>query len=122
MIDMNAEIISIGTELLLGHVINTNASFLSEKLAEASDEIALAIANEVGMPLMLAKGIQVGLPTMTFADHAQRAIFGFSRRQARHSTARVRRCFCSGVRPRFIPHSSAPAGRPRRPAANSPGA
>jgi acyl-CoA reductase-like NAD-dependent aldehyde dehydrogenase len=46
---------------------------ISEKLAERSDEIALAIANEVGMPLMLAKGIQVGLPTITFADNAQRA-------------------------------------------------
>src|ERR1700685_643666 len=47
---------------------------MSEKLAEQSDEIALAIANEVGMPLMLAKGIKVGLPTMTFADNAQRAM------------------------------------------------
>jgi acyl-CoA reductase-like NAD-dependent aldehyde dehydrogenase len=47
---------------------------ISEKLAERSDEIALAIANEVGMPLMLAKGIQVGLPTMTFSDNAQRAM------------------------------------------------
>jgi len=46
---------------------------ISEKLAERSDEIALVIANEVGMPLMLAKGIQAGLPTMTFADNAQRA-------------------------------------------------
>jgi acyl-CoA reductase-like NAD-dependent aldehyde dehydrogenase len=46
---------------------------ISEKLAERSDEIALTIANEVGMPLMLAKGIQAGLPTMTFADNAQRA-------------------------------------------------
>ena len=46
---------------------------ISEKLAERSDEIALTIANEVGMPLMLAKGIQVGLPTLTFADNAQRA-------------------------------------------------
>lgn len=46
---------------------------VSEKLAERSDEIALVIANEVGMPLMLAKGIQVGLPTATFADNAQRA-------------------------------------------------
>src|SRR5580692_11701113 len=35
---------------------------ISEKLAERDDEIALVIANEVGMPLMLAKGIQVGLP------------------------------------------------------------
>jgi acyl-CoA reductase-like NAD-dependent aldehyde dehydrogenase len=47
---------------------------ISEKLAERSDEIALVIANEVGMPLMLAKGIQVGLPTMTFSDNAQRAM------------------------------------------------
>jgi len=48
-------------------------SRISEKLAERSDEIALIIANEVGMPLMLAKGIQVGLPTIAFADMAQRA-------------------------------------------------
>src|SRR5665213_1325957 len=47
---------------------------ISEKLAERSDEIALTIANEVGMPLMLSKGIQAGLPTMTFADNAQRAM------------------------------------------------
>ena len=47
---------------------------ISEKLAEHSDEIALTIANEVGMPLMLAKGIQVGLPTITFSDNAQRAM------------------------------------------------
>ena len=46
---------------------------ISEKLAERSDEIALIIANEVGMPLMLSKGIQVGLPTIAFADNAQRA-------------------------------------------------
>jgi aldehyde dehydrogenase (NAD+) len=41
-------------------------------LAERSDEIALVIAHEVGMPLMLAKGIQVGLPTIAFADNGQR--------------------------------------------------
>ena len=46
---------------------------ISEKLAERGDDIALCIANEVGMPLMLAKGIQAGLPTFTFADNAQRA-------------------------------------------------
>ena len=46
---------------------------ISEKLAERTDEIALVIANEVGMPLMLSKGIQVGLPTAAFADHAQHA-------------------------------------------------
>jgi acyl-CoA reductase-like NAD-dependent aldehyde dehydrogenase len=42
-------------------------------LAERGDEIALTIANEVGMPLMLAKGIQAGIPTATFADNAARA-------------------------------------------------
>ncbi len=31
---MNAEIICVGTELLLGDILNTNAKFLSEKLAE----------------------------------------------------------------------------------------
>ena len=46
---------------------------ISEKLAERGDEIALTIAHEVGMPLALSKGIQVGLATMTFADCAQRA-------------------------------------------------
>ena len=30
---MNAEIIAVGTELLLGQIANTNAQFLSEKLA-----------------------------------------------------------------------------------------
>ena len=47
---------------------------ISEKLAERSDEIALTIAHEVGMPLMLSKGIQAGLPTMTFGDNAKRAM------------------------------------------------
>ena len=46
---------------------------ISEKLAERSDDIALVIAHEVGMPLMLSKGIQVGLPIATFADNARRA-------------------------------------------------
>lgn len=36
---MKAEIISIGTELLLGHIINTNASFLSQKLAEIGIDV-----------------------------------------------------------------------------------
>lgn len=31
---VNAEIVCIGTELLLGHIINTNASFIAKKLAE----------------------------------------------------------------------------------------
>lgn len=32
---MNAEIIAVGTELLLGQIVNTNAKYLSEKLSEA---------------------------------------------------------------------------------------
>lgn len=31
---MKAEIISIGTEILLGHIVNTNAAYLSRKLSE----------------------------------------------------------------------------------------
>ncbi len=45
----------------------------SAHLAERADEIALTIAHEVGMPLGLAKAIQVGLPIATFADNARRA-------------------------------------------------
>jgi acyl-CoA reductase-like NAD-dependent aldehyde dehydrogenase len=48
-------------------------SRIAEKIGERSDDIALTIAHEVGMPLMLAKGIQTGLPQITFADNAQRA-------------------------------------------------
>ena len=47
---------------------------ISEKMAERADDIALCIANEVGMPLALAKGIQAGIPTATFADMGQRAM------------------------------------------------
>jgi len=36
---MNAEIISIGTELLLGHIVNTNAAYLSRKLSELGVDI-----------------------------------------------------------------------------------
>lgn len=31
---MNAEIIAVGSELLLGQIVNTNARFLSRQLAE----------------------------------------------------------------------------------------
>lgn len=33
IVDMRAEIISVGTEILLGHIVNTNASYLAKKLA-----------------------------------------------------------------------------------------
>ena len=32
---MNCELISVGTEILLGDIVNTNAHFLSQQLAEA---------------------------------------------------------------------------------------
>ena len=34
VIDMNVELISVGTELLLGNIVNTNANYLSKKCAE----------------------------------------------------------------------------------------
>ncbi len=36
---MKAEIIAVGTELLLGQVVNTNATFLSEQLADLGIEV-----------------------------------------------------------------------------------
>lgn len=36
---MQAQIISIGTELLLGHITNTNASYLSQKLAQLGIDV-----------------------------------------------------------------------------------
>lgn len=39
MCAMNAEIISIGTEILLGHIVNTNTAYLSGKLAELGIDV-----------------------------------------------------------------------------------
>ena len=36
---MDAEIISVGTEILLGNIVNTNARYLSQKLAQAGIEV-----------------------------------------------------------------------------------
>jgi nicotinamide-nucleotide amidase len=36
---MNAEIISIGTEILLGHIVNTNSSYISRRLAEIGIDV-----------------------------------------------------------------------------------
>ncbi|HEY8582225.1 MAG TPA: aldehyde dehydrogenase family protein [Capillimicrobium sp.] len=41
------------------------------RLAERSEEIAALIAQELGMPLGLARTIQAGLPTMTFSSIPQ---------------------------------------------------
>lgn len=55
-------------------------------LSRRADELALTIAHEVGMPLRLAKSIQVGLPTATFADCAARARDLPWREEIGHST------------------------------------
>jgi betaine-aldehyde dehydrogenase len=44
---------------------------ISEGLARRTDVLAHTMAREVGMPLMLSKLIQVGLPIANFAAHAQ---------------------------------------------------
>ena len=36
---MKAEIIAIGTEILLGRIVNTNAAYLSRKLAELGIDV-----------------------------------------------------------------------------------
>ena len=41
---------------------------VAERLSERGDELAATIATELGMPMSLARLIQVGLPTMTFAS------------------------------------------------------
>ena len=41
---------------------------VAERLSERGDEIAVTISTELGMPISLARLIQVGLPTMTFAS------------------------------------------------------
>jgi acyl-CoA reductase-like NAD-dependent aldehyde dehydrogenase len=44
---------------------------IATKLGERSEELAALIATEMGMPLKLARIIQVGLPTMTFGSLAR---------------------------------------------------
>jgi nicotinamide-nucleotide amidase len=36
---VNAEIVAIGTEILLGHIVNTNASYISQKLAQIGIDV-----------------------------------------------------------------------------------
>ena len=36
---MNAEILTVGTELLLGQIVDTNAAFIAERLAEAGIDV-----------------------------------------------------------------------------------
>ena len=57
---MKAEIISIGTELLLGHIVNTNAAFLSRRLAE--NGIDLYFQSAIGdNPFRLAESVKKAL-------------------------------------------------------------
>jgi aldehyde dehydrogenase (NAD+) len=46
---------------------------IQEELATRTDEVGTLIAQEVGMPLILSKLVQVGLPVMTFAAAAKLA-------------------------------------------------
>ena len=39
---MNAEFIFVGTEILLGNILNTNAQFLSEQCAALGDFLLLS--------------------------------------------------------------------------------
>jgi len=39
MSSLKAEIVSVGTELLLGQIVNTNAQFLSQGLAELGIDV-----------------------------------------------------------------------------------
>ena len=41
---MKAEIIAVGTEILTGQIVNTNAQFLSEKLAEIGVDVYVQTA------------------------------------------------------------------------------
>ena len=43
---MKAEIIAVGTEILTGQIVNTNAQFLSEKLAEIGVDVYFQTAVE----------------------------------------------------------------------------
>lgn len=57
---MRAEIVSIGTEILLGHIINTNAAYLSKKLAALG--IDLYYQTAVGdNPARLASALEEAL-------------------------------------------------------------
>ncbi len=47
---------------------------LGDALAARTEEIALTISKEVGMPISLSGGIQVGLPVGAFLDVAQHAV------------------------------------------------
>ena len=43
---MKAEIIAVGTEILTGQIVNTNAQFLSEKLASLGIDVYYHVRSE----------------------------------------------------------------------------
>ena len=57
---MAVELINIGTELVLGHVINTNASFLSQRLGMVGQEVAFQVTvgdNEIRLITVLNQAL-----------------------------------------------------------------
>ncbi|MEE4178617.1 MAG: competence/damage-inducible protein A [Bacteroides sp.] len=58
---MNAEIITIGEELLIGQIINTNASWMAERLNEAGmvvRQVSVVTDNEAEIHRILAEALQ----------------------------------------------------------------
>ena len=53
--NMKSEIISVGTELLLGNIINTNTAYLSEELAKLGIDVYFHVTvgdnREKGLPI-----------------------------------------------------------------------
>ena len=57
---MKAEIIAVGTEILTGQIVNTNAQFLSEKLAEIGVDVYFqtAVGDNEARSLVFARNCQ----------------------------------------------------------------
>ena len=65
---MNCELISVGTEILLGDIVNTNSQYLSKRLADLGLTMMMAVdVTQANVPLatlcqqMEAKGQEMGL-------------------------------------------------------------
>ena len=61
---MGAELLTIGTELLLGQIVDTNASWMSQRLAEAG--IDVYYKSTVGDNHRAARFVGVHLPDCGF--------------------------------------------------------
>ena len=64
---MKAEIIAVGTEILTGQIVNTNAQFLSEKLASLGIDVYyhVAVGDNEGR---LFSTIETASKTQRFGD------------------------------------------------------